>query len=141
MPNTSLVAGLQDEGIIDTEAIDWQFDEAANQWFDPNTGEFYQGEINDPEYDPDAPVDPNAPPVYAGYEDWGYDPATGAHIDPQVCDELLPCMIQLNNVSRRLVRTSISALGTISTQRQGDSLHRSVVRCVMSDTFWLLCLE
>jgi len=72
-----------DEGIIDTEAIDWQFDEAANQWFDPNTGEFYQGEINDPEYDPDAPVDPNAPPVYAGYEDWGYDPATGAHIDPQ----------------------------------------------------------
>ena len=55
--------------------IAWQFDEAAQQWFDPETGEYAPA---------DAAMDPNAPPVYAGYEDWGYDAATGAHIDPQV---------------------------------------------------------
>ena len=58
--------------------IDWQFDEAAQQWFNPETGEYAPAE-----------TDPNAPPVYAGYEDWGYDPATGAHIDPQV--GAMPC--------------------------------------------------
>jgi len=56
----------------DGDGIDWQFDEQAQQWFNPETGEYAPAES-----------DPNAPPVYAGYEDWGYDPATGAHIDPQ----------------------------------------------------------
>lgn len=71
--------------------VDWQYDPNTQQWFDPNTGEVYEGEMEDVEggdygdvaYDPNAEIDPNAPPVYAGYEDWGYDPATGAHIDPQ----------------------------------------------------------
>ena len=73
----------------DGDAIDWQFDEAAQQWFNPETGEYAPAE-----------ADPNAPPVYAGYEDWGYDPATGAHIDPQV------------TASPRHVRHAVDSTGT-----------------------------
>ena len=60
--------------------VDWQYDEATGQWFDPNTGEYYTGELV---YDDPVVADPNAAPVYEGYEGWGYDPQTGAMIDPQ----------------------------------------------------------
>jgi len=64
------------------EAVDLQYDENTGQWYDPNTGEAYENPYGEGEEYTDD-VDPNAPPVYAGYEDWGYDPQTGAHIDPQ----------------------------------------------------------
>lgn len=63
--------------------VDLQYDENTGQWYDPNTGEAYENPYGEGEEYADD-VDPNAPPVYAGYEDWGYDPQTGAHIDPQV---------------------------------------------------------
>jgi len=70
---------------MDVGEVDWQYDENTGQWFDPDTGEYYTGELV---YDEDPEQlqyedDPNAPPVYEGYEGWGYDPQTGAMIDPQ----------------------------------------------------------